>query len=395
MFAQSIFCITALFASLGPAKQDSSVVLTASGVAYAQADWERDIVVRETLYTHKVGNRGAKDPKKAEKQREGLRAATLSAFVNETLWRLSVGDAGKAVRTSRDYADALANAQARYAKVFGRGKESFDDLCALLPDEATRQRLQKLVAQEAEQDAYCRTHFRDDYVVTSNLVEKTLKDIAESNANVAVTNAAIFAFASNLVSRARAGEDFAALVDRHSQDAQKEPGGALGECDKASFPLEGDTLWPILKSLKAGGVTDPIETEDGICIYRCNKVVEKSESTGEFALDLSRLVLYRALPYPEMTFEQCRRELEKSCRQDVMDKILGAKRAELKIDLPNGADGIPAPFIRRFRKFLSPEVVKAATAKGQAAKSAADRPKAGERKQNKNKEKNKENKEVK
>lgn len=385
MFAQSILCFTALFASLGPAKQESPTVLTVNGVAYTQADWERDIDVREALFAHKTGNRGAKDPKKAAKQRDGLRAATLAAFVNDTLWRLSVGEVGKAVRASRDYADALTNAQARYAKVFGRGKESFGDLCALMPDDSARQRLQELVALEAEQDAYCRAHYRDDYVVTSNLVEKTLKDIAESNANVAVTNAAIFAFATNLAARARAGEDFAALVDRHSQDEQKDPGGALGECDKASFPLEGDTLWPILKNLKAGGVTDPLETADGICIYRCNKVIEKSETTGEFALDLSRLVLYRALPYPEMDFDQCRRELEKSCRQDVMGKILGAKRAELKIELPNGVDGIPPTFIRRFRQFLPSEVLKAASAKGKAAKSATARPKAGLKKLNENK----------
>ena len=339
-----------LLAAGGCTRESEVPILSVNGRAYTQADWDCDIAVREALYSHKQG--AALNAAKAKRQHDGIRLSTLQAFVNDTLWQLALGATNDSIRTQQSFSGVLSAIQDKYTQTFGRPGETFDDLVALLPNARARQRLRTLVAQEAVQEAFCMTHYRDDYEVSSNLVATTLRQISEMNRQVGVTNRQIYASASNLVARLRAGEDFARLADRFSQESPKEAGGALGECDKNDFPLDGDKIWPILSNLKVGEVTDPLETEDGLCIYRCDAVVPESEKTGEFALRLSRICFYRAVPGPELTFEQCRRQLARERRQDVTNRILATERGRLEIRLPQGRMALPKPFLQRFRKFI-------------------------------------------
>lgn len=343
--------LTLLFTASGCVRESDHPILSANGHAYTQADWDCDVSIRERLYSHKQGAT-SQDKAKVRKRHEIVRLSALQAFVNDTLWQLSLGATNSTLRTQSSYVAELTAIKDKYVRTFGRPGETFDSLVALMPDAHSRRRLQNLVAQEAEQETYCRKHYRDDYEVSSNLVMTTLRQISEMNRQVDATNRQIYASASNLVARIRAGEDFALLADRFSQENPKEAGGALGECDKNDFPLDGDKIWPILSKLKAGEVTDPLETEDGLCIYRCDAVVPESEKTGEFALHLSRIIFYRAVPGPELTFDQCRRQLARERRQDVMNRILDTARGQLEIRLPQGRAALPKPFLQRFRKFI-------------------------------------------
>lgn len=83
--------------------------------------------------------------------------------------------------------------------------------------------------------------------------------------------AAVKARALELVTQARAGADFGALAaanserEKNNQRTAPQDKGYVGEFD---VPSLREDLLPVLKDVKAGGITDPIRTSEGFQILR-------------------------------------------------------------------------------------------------------------------------------
>lgn len=77
--------------------------------------------------------------------------------------------------------------------------------------------------------------------------------------------------AEELVRRARAGEDFAALARAHSSAASAAAGGELGQVSRTDLAPD---LGRVVFALPRGGITDPLPVEKGLRIL---KVEERSE----------------------------------------------------------------------------------------------------------------------
>jgi parvulin-like peptidyl-prolyl isomerase len=83
--------------------------------------------------------------------------------------------------------------------------------------------------------------------------------------------AAVKARALELITQARAGADFAALAaanserEKNNQRTAPQDKGYVGEFD---VPSLREDLLPVLKDVKAGGITDPIRTNEGYQILR-------------------------------------------------------------------------------------------------------------------------------
>jgi parvulin-like peptidyl-prolyl isomerase len=83
--------------------------------------------------------------------------------------------------------------------------------------------------------------------------------------------AAVKARALELITQARAGADFGALAaanserEKNNQRTAPQDKGYVGEFD---VPSLREDLLPVLKDVKAGGVTDPIRTSEGFQILR-------------------------------------------------------------------------------------------------------------------------------
>ncbi|HEY0174322.1 MAG TPA: peptidyl-prolyl cis-trans isomerase, partial [Pyrinomonadaceae bacterium] len=90
------------------------------------------------------------------------------------------------------------------------------------------------------------------------------------------TEAEVQAKAADLAARARAGASFEELVDKNSEHEQtKKFKGLLAEADgKARWFMLSELTGVIadaVKGLKAGGVSDPVKTDDGYMILRVNE----------------------------------------------------------------------------------------------------------------------------
>lgn len=95
------------------------------------------------------------------------------------------------------------------------------------------------------------------------------------------SDADVKAKAADLVSRARAGADFGELAAKNSEReadgvriAEKTKGQHLDEAGKPRYYLLSDVqplVADAVKDLKAGGITDPIKTDEGYMILRVNE----------------------------------------------------------------------------------------------------------------------------
>jgi peptidyl-prolyl cis-trans isomerase SurA len=147
---------------------------------------------------------------------------------------------------------------------------SLDDLKrnierSVLRREVLRRELEsKVTATEAEARADYDAH-KADYVrpPTVHLSEIVIRS----------QDASATALARDLVRRARAGEDFAALARTYSQVPSRVSGGDLGELRRGE--LTGD-LEKIVFALPKGGVSDPIRTTEG---FRILHVADRTEGS--------------------------------------------------------------------------------------------------------------------
>ena len=129
-----------------------------------------------------------------------------------------------------------------------------------------------------------------DAKVYYGLTDKELKDYHAANRAkfVSVTLSELFlslagrteeevkAKITDLAKRARAGESFEALVERNSEhEPTKKTKGVLADPDgKVRWFLVSELSKDIaaaVKDLKAGGITDPIKTEEGYMVLRVNE----------------------------------------------------------------------------------------------------------------------------
>lgn len=81
------------------------------------------------------------------------------------------------------------------------------------------------------------------------------------------------ALARDLVKRARAGEDFAALAKEHSAGVTRAAGGDLGKMSKGDL---NPALEKVAFGLAKGAVSDPVKSGEG---YRIFKVLDKTEAS--------------------------------------------------------------------------------------------------------------------
>ena len=107
------------------------------------------------------------------------------------------------------------------------------------------------------------------------------------NAAAAATNALIYARATNVWSEITAEKvDFAAAITRYSEGEEKESGGEWGPYSESDLSGEDAILDCLKKGLAVGGVTMPVESDNGLVIVQ---LVERLERDGVPVYSMRRI----------------------------------------------------------------------------------------------------------
>lgn len=216
----------------------------------------------------------------------------------------------------------------RYLENFGAPKQEFKGLLDLVGRAGFQNEFSRNFEFDMRMESLLETVYSNEVHASENdLKQARMKDEAY-NATAMATNAFMLVTASNLVARARAGEDFTTLADKYSQDNEENPHGSLGDCDENDFADEPG-LWKQIKRTPVGGVTDVIETSDGYCIYKviAHHTAEESSSETD-ALQLSRIYLPRAYVIEEKPEDEFREEVEDIKRERFVNGLISRLRKE-------------------------------------------------------------------
>ena len=261
-----------------PVVQVNDDVIMLSAVKRENAEF-RDVLVKQRNMT----------PEQADAEVQKRQAEIIFNLINEAL----LMQKGKDLPKLPEDVEAEVNREVlRVAK--GAGIDKIEDLETALQREhmnlsdikdTLRRQYMKQAVLQREVDAK----------VYYGLTDKELQDYYNANRNkfVSVAISEIFlslagrseadvkAKAADLVSRARAGADFGELAAKNSEReangarvAEQTKGQHLDESGKPRWYLLSDMQQNVadaIKDLKAGGVSDPIKTDEGYMILRVNE----------------------------------------------------------------------------------------------------------------------------
>ena len=292
------------------ARQEASVAaIEVNGLRLSQEDVGREIAFREALV--KICR-----PKTAiEKVRRQIGSTITNGLVCSLLFEAAAGNAG-----IRGTAAITNQVLSNYARTFVRGKaKALSQLEAALAKEGLGETYTNNLTREICREAYFDVRHGDDLRITEKDIDEAVERIRRFDEIAAATNRLAYAKATNVWMRIKAGEDFAALADKESEDPDRQPGGALGECERVDFDSDPG-YWEKVSVLKAGEVSDIITTDVGIEIVKALTALAPSEATGSPAMKLARIYIRRPMFHAKMTRDEIRAELESQARQDVASR---------------------------------------------------------------------------
>lgn len=156
-----------------------------------------------------------------------------------------------------------------------RGEKTYDDMLKALGEAGDE--LEQQVRSEALA-ATVREHFLKLYPtnIPPSYADEQVAEMERQNREMQVTNAFLFATATNVWNRLQKGEDFAKLAEEYTQVVlEKEDGGYWGEFDADQLSHEPKVV-KFGRTAKPGDYTAPIEADNGLMILRLDSR-EKNE----------------------------------------------------------------------------------------------------------------------
>ena len=245
------------------AEQTGAVVVTVDGVVLT----ERELSARADLVGRLVQNRKPNTTvADLKKRRDAFCKVYPQAFVEDVVL------SNYFAREKLELPEAMiTNFQARAVKAYGIGKKktyaALKTVAGELADRLEAEILLEVRRQYAE-DIWVARHPTN---LPPTYVEDVLKSIHDYNARMALTNAFVFAQATNVWNQLKGGASFAELVKTYSagDDDEKEEGGAWDSMDLTQLQEEPELKkWFKLGQAKVGEFSPPIECDAGLSIVR-------------------------------------------------------------------------------------------------------------------------------
>lgn len=302
----------------------SAVVVSVDGTPLTKAALLARVGTMATLQRRRNPNRPDRD---AAAQRLALCRAYLPVFIEQTLLRNWARRENLAVSSS-----LLTNYMCRaFRNLRTHADKTFDDLLTVPGVDAAQLRDQ--IYGEALRRAVVEALVaRTPTNLPPAALQRELAEMRAYNAVMAQTNTLIYARATNVWNRLKAGADFATTARAYTEIPDEvEEDGVWGVFDDP-FLRDDPALLAALRELKPGAFTPPVEGDNGLMIAR----LDAREEDGSYAVSriFFRLPLMIDYPTPEELVATARKAHEKNLFATLVKRL----RAAADIVYPNGKD---------------------------------------------------------
>ena len=162
------------------------------------------------------------------------------------------------------------------------------------------------------------------------------------NHSALATNALVWAKATNLWNQAKSGADFGKLADENSEDDNDHPSGEWGVF-RLNDLASDDGLDRVVASMQVGGVSAPIEADNGLNIFKLTSVTDAKGNPVAFAARnadsryaLSRIFLKLPEIYDVPNLEEAQDALRKKEEDALLFKFVQRLMSVDGYKLPHG-----------------------------------------------------------
>ncbi len=335
----------------GTATEDRAIAACA-GQAYRQSDWDRDVAASVRLACAGLTRKG-KTPDDPFRDRAARRArvASLQNAVNYMLVR------GSAAGRAFDCDDAVLNrVRDRYSQSAFRQKGKFASLTNLVSSE-DYQVIDHLARKTAVVESFLSREFAPKFRVSDSEIDAAWSNVVRLAELADQTNRTIRATAQDVVRRARGGEDFTRLVRAYSQDANSDENGFIEEKTESDFASDKPGVWAAVAKLKPGEVSEPLDSEEGLSIFKLARIEPPNDEHDEDWRILQRIVFHRMLKYPYETRDDLAMALQEKARREMGASAVRELVAENPVTFPTGVEGFSRDLLIMLRAYSRDIVV--------------------------------------
>ena len=313
------------YAALPP----QAVLIRVGGRILSKSDLESRIALRLKLLARRLGK--PLPPKLVEAYATTLRESALDQFKAEVVFS-GVAEREKLGVTE----DMLARARKGLVREFGKKDETYARMSAALSaserallDEEIMTEFRACQGRDRLLES-CRQEVPDEKL------EQAIADGRRYNAEMSVTNAAIFARATNVWERLVAKEiDFAETANRISEAEENdgESGGEWGTLALDEISDYSAELAVRVTNAAVGEILPPLEADNGLMIARLDGKVE-----SERRYSISRIFFRLPEFWEELPREDLRKALAEEDAARAFDEEAKRLFAEVKFDYPQGTN---------------------------------------------------------
>lgn len=184
-----------------------------------------------------------------------------------------------------------------------------------------------------------RKWYADRPAVTEGEIDALVVRIEALDRDIAHSNEMAYVSCTNVWKELKSGADFADVCKRRSQDVPP----LFEACDWGEFTpsemQENKELLAMVSALPPGGVTSPVEVEDGVAVVRFDGMFDVSRPEGQVrAYGLSR-IFFRLLPRQQAASrDRLRATLERKWEARRFSEALSALKAAARVEYPYGTN---------------------------------------------------------
>lgn len=333
-FCGTGFAFVAIFALCGCGKSSTdtaeSVLLKCGDEEYAVLQFEEDVRISFEAIKQDMARRNRlAGEDQIGRIEEKCRLTCLQVQIQYMLARNTAGERNFVVSSN-----ALEKVRIRYRKALGNHENLSD--------------FESQIARIAYFEDFVQMHYGHLFGISEGDVEVAWSNVQCIARMADATNAVLAATASNVVIRARNGEDFYRLAAQYSQDAGTDEEGFAPQTRYSDFDAERPGVKEAIMRLKVGEVTDPLDSDEGLSVYRLAEKTDQEE--GEAELRLQRISFHRMLKYDYASKETLAVDLKKQAAMAMRRTAITNMLSECEFEFPSGF----GKFTKQELKMLKP-----------------------------------------